>query len=477
MFNSYSRKFVRAAAGLTLAASLIWVTSSPSVIGAEPVIPQESEATAPSPAPESPVPAVCAESALTVALGSRLDIPGKYGMDRSAFTYAMKPAKFARVTDRGLVIPLAAGGTVLSVGTADPSTGSLTPLCDIPVTVRAADTPKSPFTPKVETRKVKSGSKTFSVQMVTLPKGMPADVSLAGGKVGGVEDLKDLATRSHADAAVNGTFFEAYGGIPEPWDTIIQGGQIAHLSNKGTTIGFTADGIAKMDSLRIKIEGSIGGSDKWPNNWYAYFFNRTPSKESNAATLFTSKRGSKIGFAYGTSIVVNAGIIEKIAANENVAIPQGGFVLVLTGTETKQAERFEVGKTAAYRVRYLNAEGQPIDWGDVVTAVGAGPRVLKDGKVAVDAKKEGFTQEKIISLAAARSGIGIRKDGSVVVVTVGKATVRELGDILKAVGAVQGMNLDGGASSGLFAKGKMLTKPGRLISNSLVFGANLKFAP
>jgi exopolysaccharide biosynthesis protein len=39
------------------------------------------------------------------------------------------------------------------------------------------------------------------------------------------------------------------------------------------------------------------------------------------------------------------------------------------------------------------------------------------------------------------------------------------------------MNLDGGASSGLHAKGKRLTKPGRLISNSLVFGGSLKFAP
>lgn len=46
-----------------------------------------------------------------------------------------------------------------------------------------------------------------------------------------------------------------------------------------------------------------------------------------------------------------------------------------------------------------------------------------------------------------------------------------------AIVVTQGMNLDGGASSGLYAKEKLLTKPGRLVSNALLFGTNLSFQP
>jgi len=76
-----------------------------------------------------------------------------------------------------------------------------------------------------------------------------------------------------------------------------------------------------------------------------------------------------------------------------------------------------------------------------------------------------------------RSGIGIRADGSIVVVTVGSATIKELGAILVQLGAKQGMNLDGGASSGLYADGKLRTVPGRSLSNALLFGPKLAFRP
>jgi exopolysaccharide biosynthesis protein len=40
--------------------------------------------------------------------------------------------------------------------------------------------------------------------------------------------------------------------------------------------------------------------------------------------------------------------------------------------------------------------------------------------------------------------------------------------MMKQAGAYQAMNLDGGASSGLYYNGKYLTTPGRQISNAIV---------
>ncbi|MNJ60560.1 hypothetical protein D3C77_563010 [compost metagenome] len=59
------------------------------------------------------------------------------------------------------------------------------------------------------------------------------------------------------------------------------------------------------------------------------------------------------------------------------------------------------------------------------------------------------------------------------IATVSGATMKQWADIMKALGAKQAMNLDGGASSAMYGGGKMLTPAGRLLSNTLVFGSNL----
>ncbi len=61
-------------------------------------------------------------------------------------------------------------------------------------------------------------------------------------------------------------------------------------------------------------------------------------------------------------------------------------------------------------------------------------------------------------------------DGSVMIATVPGATMKQWAAVMQKLGAVQAMNLDGGASSGMLVGGKVVTSPGRLLSNTLVFG-------
>ncbi len=452
----------------------------PSVTGPKaPSAPEGSQPSSSTTTPSGSVsPFACPADVIRVPLNKRLDVASLIRSPADS-AYSISNAKAARVTGEGLVVPLAKGdATVIAKGWKQGSDGAFKGYtCSVKMQIIDAEAVKLTAQPKAEQRKIKVGKKTFIVQTVTIPKGMPVDIGLARDAVGKVEALKSLAARRKADFAVNGTFFEAYdqeGDPQEPLGNLIKDGEAVHLGNYGTTIGFTADGRAKMDTLRVKIQGGGNGSYTYPNNWYATFLNRTPNPDGNSSILFTPARGAKLGFSYGTAIVVKAGVVTQIAEDKDVAIPKDGFVVVLNGTERRSLRaKFEVGKRIHYRLKYTDIGGKEIDWGDVVTAVGAGPRVLKDGKAYNDAVNEGFKQEKILSTPAARSGIGIRKDGSVVIVTVNQATIKDLGEILRAVGAVQGMNLDGGASSGLFAAGRMLTAPGRPISNSLLFGVGL----
>ncbi|MDR0268165.1 MAG: phosphodiester glycosidase family protein [Paenibacillus sp.] len=98
----------------------------------------------------------------------------------------------------------------------------------------------------------------------------------------------------------------------------------------------------------------------------------------------------------------------------------------------------------------------------------AGPRLVVDGKVSLNVKKEGFKDPKILTGGGARSALGITKDHKLILLTTGGATIPQLAEIMRQTGAYQAMNLDGGASSGLYYNGKYLTTPGRKISNALV---------
>lgn len=103
----------------------------------------------------------------------------------------------------------------------------------------------------------------------------------------------------------------------------------------------------------------------------------------------------------------------------------------------------------------------------IKTAVQAGPLLVKNSKVVVDAAAEGFRDPKILTSRGARSVIGVTGDNKLVIGTTGAASIPELAEVMIKLGVVEAMNLDGGASSALFASGKYITPAGRELSNIL----------
>ncbi|WP_172195572.1 phosphodiester glycosidase family protein [Saccharibacillus qingshengii] len=324
-------------------------------------------------------------------------------------------------------------------------------------------------------RKVSVSGRTYSVQTVTIPKGTKAALGLAQGQVGQTQSFASIITSSKATAAINGAFFNSYGGPADPYGTLISKGQIVHTGYYGTSIGFKKDGTVLMDSLRAKITGKVvsrpdkAGKSK-TSGWYATFVNRTPEAGQDVVLMYNSARGARVGFSGGTAVTIRQNKVVQKAANANTAIPSDGYVLVYHGSEQNNAGRFEVGSTVEMNIAYQNAANQTIPWDDVVTSVGAGPRLVKDAKVSLDAKGEGFNDPKILTASGARSGIAIMPDGSVMLATIGGATMNQWAQVMQKMGAKQAMNLDGGASSALYANGRVLTGAGRALSNTLVFG-------
>ena len=105
---------------------------------------------------------------------------------------------------------------------------------------------------------------------------------------------------------------------------------------------------------------------------------------------------------------------------------------------------------------------------NIKTIISAGPYLVEDGKVIYDPNKNGFKEDKITKNKAQRSAIGISKNNKLILVTGSNLNMLELAEIMVKLGADRAMNLDGGASSALYANGKMITPAGRKLHTVLM---------
>lgn len=319
----------------------------------------------------------------------------------------------------------------------------------------------------VNEQKFKIGSKSLAATVmkidITNPK-YKLQVGLAQDKVGKVESLSGIAKRNKALVAINGTFFDAYTDIKEPYGMVIVDGKLAHIGREKTVFSFDKNNDVFFDILNPSIYGNVGDATR-SLKWYAVWMNRTPSKNGSSSILFTPDRGERIGFDYGTNIIVENGVVSDIKTG-NVTIPKNGYVLNLTGTlEDNFLPRFMIGEQVNYRVELKN---QSYGIEKIEGAIGAGPRLITDGKITVTSVAEGFNDPKILTGGGARSAIGITEDHQLILLTTKNSTINELAEMMKLLGAFQAMNLDGGASSGLYYNGKYITQPGRELSNAIL---------
>ena len=296
-----------------------------------------------------------------------------------------------------------------------------------------------------------------------------AHTTVAAGGVGKTEPFESLLKgQGSVVAAINGTFFDAYNktGDKDPNMTLIRNGQVIHKGTLGTVVGFT-NRRAIMGRLEMPIRGTIETPrSRRPDFWYGYWLNHTPTAPNNIA-IFTPARGQRCRLTGGISVVVDKTIVTSIVRGD-AAIPTTGFVINFRGEEEAEAGKFPLGAQVGFRTE-IKPDRDPQIWQDAHDAIGAGPRLLTDGRVGVDAAGEGFADPKVLTDRGQRSAIGILPNGNALLVTVAGPTCAELAEIMKQLGAAQAMNLDGGASSGLYVNGQMITHPGRDLSNALLF--------
>ncbi|MCR8658582.1 phosphodiester glycosidase family protein [Paenibacillus endoradicis] len=199
---------------------------------------------------------------------------------------------------------------------------------------------------------------------------------------------------------------------------------------------------------KVKFDAVYANNKIGSTETFKKMVERSKASVAVNGTFFNaySETSTKIPYGY---IVQNGKVINKASGDERSV-----FVYTKTGDALIADGESELKKL--------------LDEGIVETALQAGPRLVSNGKVDTDPVGEGFKDPKILTSRGARSAIGITADGQLIIVTTAAASIPELAQVMVKLKAVEAMNLDGGASSGLYANGKYITPAGRDLSNALV---------
>lgn len=323
-----------------------------------------------------------------------------------------------------------------------------------------------------QTETVTIGNKSADIHYVLVPKtsGLVSDVAVAQNNIGQTDELGNLATQNDAVAAINGGFFQSFDTSKpmDPYGVLIKDGKLIHTGDLSGVIGFTEDNTLKIGIMAPVVTATVSKKTVKVDQ-----LNHTPSRDGSAVSVFSRARGNKIGFSYGTNVIVTNGEITEITDNHDVAIPAGGYIINLTGDAIEQwKDTLAEGAKVSFNVSYVNENGSKSDWSGIKTAIGAGPILLRNGAVAINLAKENFTNEKSTTMSFARSAVGVNEDGNILLVSGVNSTLEQMADVMLQLGAVEAISMDSGSSSGLYANDQYVVKSSRAMSNALIFKVN-----
>jgi len=112
-------------------------------------------------------------------------------------------------------------------------------------------------------------------------------------------------------------------------------------------------------------------------------------------------------------------------------------------------------------------DGRSRAWKGWETVLCAGPRLVKNGRVRIVLRREGFRAS--LSTPARRTGVGITRSGKLLLVVINRpASLRDIARVFVSRGAVDALCLDGGSSTALYESGSFRAMPMRRLTNCLV---------
>ena len=276
--------------------------------------------------------------------------------------------------------------------------------------------------------------------------------ALARGIIPGRQTVTGIARDTNALAAINASYFASNGEILGV--TKIDGTIVGTTYYDRSAFGVMPDGsfvfgtvsyngTVKIDQITLPVSGV------------------NAERGENGLIIYNRAYGRTTGTnPYGLEYVIREGRVAEINTNDS-AIPSDGYVVSVHGSSM---DAFAAAGTRVGDPTMLREETGAM-WDRAVQIVGAGPRLVENGRVHVTAGEEEFPGD-IRYGRAPRSAVGVTAGGKIVFAVVdGRQehshglTLTEFAELLVKFGVQNAINLDGGGSSALYVKNEVVNAP------------------
>ena len=274
----------------------------------------------------------------------------------------------------------------------------------------------------------------------------------------GTTPLIQMAQSSQASAAINAGFFNRKQQLPlgairrdSRWlsSPILNRGAIAWNDQGQFKIGrfslqetLTTSTAMRFPVLFINSGYVQDGIARYTPEWGSTY---TPLTDNEILVVVQNNR-------------VTAQLPAGLANQASYPIPTDGYLLALRATSTSAASALNVGTQVS-----LNQNTTPANFINYPQILGAGPLLLQNRQIVLDAKAEGFSDAFRQQLAI-RSVIGTTTKGTLILAAIhdrigGRGpSLAETAQLMQQMGVIDALNFDGGSSTGLYLGGQLLDR-------------------
>lgn len=286
----------------------------------------------------------------------------------------------------------------------------------------------------------------------------------------GIAPLAEMAEREGAAAAINGGFFNRNNQLP--LGALRRDGRwlSSPILNRGA-LAWNDKGDFKIGRLTLK-ETLIDTADG--RSWPILFLNSGFIQAG--ISRYTREWGTDYIPLSNNEIIIETRFLEETkfvaevtqqwlggeAGKTAFPIPANGYLLVIRNSPDIAAS-LPVGT----KLR-LESTTVPDDFANYPQILAAGPVLLLNGQIVLDARDEKFN-ENFVQGKASRSAIGLSPEATIIIAAVHNRTagpgptLKEMAEIMQQLGASDALNLDGGGSTTLYLGGQLLEHPPRIV--------------
>ncbi len=189
--------------------------------------------------------------------------------------------------------------------------------------------------------------------------------------------------------------------------------------------------------LNVRINGQI-------------YFSKSASDTTTKLEVHTQANALVGNSTKGVITVSGGRVVENKIGPRTV--PTGGFALVYE-PDIRELALVDEGNQAAIEVEFAESA-----FGSSRYAVEGGPLLIQNGQSAYQPDLEQFGQGVRIDSFTQQAAIGVKPDGTVLLVTADNMVASDLVTLFLSLGADRAMRLDSGASTSLYVEGKIVNR-------------------